>query len=111
MDELLRLLDSLSRSDTFWRIVSISALVLVCYRPLRFGYKRLRHRLAYGVWPPKTKEEIEMEVGQRKSSERFLEDADYHANPFMPGSMARASIEQSEVSERMSKALKSFDDR
>jgi|GEM_PF-6395449 len=91
--------------DILWKMVSILALVLVCYRPLCHGYRRLSHRLAYGVWPPKTREELENEEESRRVLHKIKEDYDYH-----PGSAIYLSDRDKERSERMLEAGKSFDD-
>lgn len=73
--------------DLIWRIVTLSALFAVLVKPVLFSYRRIRYRLAHGVWPKKTPNEITVEEQNKEYLEKALERERVEGDPYFPGSV------------------------
>lgn len=97
--------------DIVLRVVNGTILLAITVWLLLSIYRKIRYRLAHGVWPMKTRGEIEMEEGNRRSLDKLFKEARYDGDPNIPGSAAYHSEEYRKDVEYMLEAGKSFDDR
>ncbi|MEW5994796.1 MAG: hypothetical protein AB1744_10425 [Candidatus Zixiibacteriota bacterium] len=94
--------------DIFWRVLNFVLLFGVLGILARFMYKKVRHRLAHGVWPPKTGADIEAERMLLEEDE-LEKQRKYHANPAMPGSLAAFPDELRETQELVDSHMRDMD--